>query len=117
MPLMGGVGKPVSESPGMAPFVLDVFSMESQLPTQSAKRGPRALIQAVKGMIAVSFLGACRSGLPNEIDYDPNGDAGDGGDVESGDAALFRVTVGVQMADATATETNPKGTPRDGRGV
>jgi hypothetical protein len=89
----------------------------AELPTQSAKRGPRALIQAVKGMIAVSFLGACRSGLPNEIDYDPNGDAGDGGDVESGDAALFRVTVGVQMADATATETNPKGTPRDGRGV
>jgi hypothetical protein len=117
MPLMGGAGKSVSESPSMAPFVLDVFSMKSQLLTQPTKRGPRALIQAVKGMIAVSFLGACRSGLPNEIDYDPNGDAGDGGDVESGDAALFRVTVGVQMADATATETNPKGTPRDGRGV
>jgi hypothetical protein len=101
----------------MAPFVLDVFSMKSQLPPQPAKRGARALIKAVKGMIAVSFLGACRSGLPNEIDYDPNGDAGDGGDVEGGDAGLFHVTVGVQIAAATATETNLLGTPRDGRGV
>lgn len=101
----------------MAPFVLDWFSMKSQLPTHPAKRGPRALIKAVKGMIAVSFLGACRSGLPNEIDYDRDGDAGDGGDVESGDSALFHVTVGVQIADATATELNPKFMPRDGRGV
>jgi hypothetical protein len=101
----------------MAPFVLDAFSMKSQLPTQRAKGGPRALVKAVKGMIAVSFLGACRSGLPNEIDYDPRGDAGDGGDVEGGDAALFDVTVGARIADAGATETNPNGTPRDGRGV
>jgi hypothetical protein len=101
----------------VAPFVLDVLSMKSQLPRQPEKRGPRALIKAVKGMIAVSFLGACRSGLPNEIDYDPNGDAGDGGDVESGDAGLFDATVGAQIADARATETSSKGTPRDGRGV
>jgi len=91
--------------------------MKSQLPTQPAKRGPRALIKAVKGMIAVSFLGACRSGLPNEIDYDGNGDAGDGGDVDGGDAALFHVTVGVQIADASAMETNPTSSPRDGRGI
>jgi len=86
--------------------------MKSQLPVQRAKRGPRALIKAAKGMIAVSFLGACRSGLPNEIDYDRNGDAGDGGDVEGGDA-LFDVTVGVQIADVRDTETNASGTPRD----
>ncbi len=100
----------------MAPFVLDALSMKSQFSLQPAKRGPRALIKAVKGMIAVSFLGACRSGLPNEIHYDRNGDAGDGGDVESGDAALFHVTGGVQRVDTTATETSAKGT-RDGRSV
>jgi hypothetical protein len=67
-------------------------------------------------MIAVSFLGACRSGLPNEIDYSPNGDAGDGGDAEGGDAAVSHVTVGVQIADARATD-RPQGTARDGRGA
>jgi hypothetical protein len=87
--------------------------MKSQLPLQPARRGPRALIKALKGMIAVSFLGACRSGLPNEIDYEPNGDAGDGGDVEGGDAALFHVTFGVRIADVRATETSASGTPRE----
>ena len=90
--------------------------MKSPLPLGRARRGPRSLIRAVKGMIAVSFLGACRSGLPNEIDYSPNGDAGDGGDAEGGDAALLHFTVGVQIADDKAADP-PKGGARDGRGA
>jgi hypothetical protein len=90
--------------------------MKSPLPLGPARRGPRSLIKAAKGMIAVSFLGACRSGLPNEIDSSPKGDAGDGGDSDGGDATILHVPVGVQIADAFATDTR-KSTARASRGA